>query len=254
MLIDSHCHLDFEVLERQLASVIQRAEAAGVGHFVVPAVTSERFDYLRQLAAAWPQISIAFGLHPYFIGAHTEQCLSLLETQLQSGGCCAVGEIGLDLQLANPQFEQQQWLFREQLCLAQSYRLPVIVHVRKAHDLVLLQLKRCGFTQGGIIHAFNGSQQQAARYVNEFGFKLGFGGAISYSRAKKLRRLAAELPLEWLVLETDSPDMPLVDFPDRPNEPARIANVLDYLVELRLESRQQLSEQLAGNTRQVLRL
>jgi TatD DNase family protein len=154
----------------------------------------------------YPLLKPAYGLHPMFLDQHRPIDLEMLEAYLASPKCLAVGEIGLDYFITRLNREAQAWYFEAQLSLAQNQRLPVILHIRKAYDPVLATLRRLRFKQGGIVHAFAGSEQQAKQFI-ELGFKLGFGGAMTYPRALKLRRLAATLPLSCLVLETDSPDM-----------------------------------------------
>ncbi|MBY4675632.1 TatD family hydrolase [Marinobacterium arenosum] len=240
MLIDTHCHLNFPVFSERRAEVITEAARQGVGKIVVPGVSAKGWAELLKMTESSDDLFPALGLHPCFISEHKDSDLRQLEEMLAGhrDSVVAVGEIGLDLFISDPQFEQQLALFEAQLALAERFELPVLLHVRKAHDQVLARLRRLKLQRGGIVHAFSGSRQQAEHYL-KLGFKLGFGGAISYSRATKLRRLAAELPLEALVLETDAPDMPLADYRDRPNEPARVRQVAELIASLRgIELRQ----------------
>ncbi len=145
-------------------------------------------------------------------------------------------------------------LFDAQISLANSINLPELLHVRKAHDQVLGVLKKYKFEAGGIVHAFNGSFVQAKRYTDEFGFKLGFGGAITYSRALKLRALVSQLPLTDIVLETDAPDMAIANMQQAYNQPANIKQISEVVFELRSESATEIEQQIESNTRQVLGL
>ena len=215
--IDSHCHLDAPEFAADRAAVRARAAARGVGHCVVPAVEVAHFDTVRQLAHQGGD-SYALGIHPLFVGRAQDSDLALLDAQLQAHGgdprLVAVGEIGWDSFVPelceSPLRERQEFFYREQLRLARKHRLPVILHVRRSADRLLHGLRAmqgAGGLCGGIAHAFAGSAQQAAEFLR-LGFKLGFGGALTYDRALQLRRLASTLPLAALVLETDAPDIP----------------------------------------------
>ncbi len=215
--IDTHCHLDADQF-KAVAGVI-RASAAinNVAHCVYPAVHPTNFEVVRKLAHALGD-SYALGIHPLYVKDTTEDDLALLDTalkaQIDDPRLVAVGEIGLDFFVPelnqSPLREKQIHFYREQLKLAKKYDLPVVMHVRKSADVLLKGLRDVAASQyswRGIVHAFNGSDQQAEAFIH-LGFKLGFGGAMTFERALQLRYLAATLPLEALVLETDSPDMP----------------------------------------------
>jgi len=214
--IDTHCHLDAQ--EFRGAAPVVRAQAAikNVASCVYPGVEVANFDAVRQLAHANGD-SYALGIHPLYVAQAADADLVTLDAQLaQYQGdprLVAVGEIGLDYFVSeltvSPARERQEYFYIEQLKLARRYGLPVILHVRRSADLLLKGLRAVGGGAGwhGIAHAFNGSEQQAHAFI-ALGFKLGFGGAMTYDRALQLRRLAATLPLDAIVMETDSPDMP----------------------------------------------
>lgn len=210
--IDTHCHLDeFEAHAGRDYQDRVRAEAArgGVAHCVVPAVELGNLDTVRALAHRHAD-SYALGIHPLFTGRAGDGDLDALaralEQHAQDPRLVAVGEIGLDFFVKDLDPARQAHFFREQLKLARRWKLPVILHTRRSVDKVLKGLRDVG-AEGGIAHAFNGSLQQARAFI-DLGFKLGFGGAVTFDRALQLRRLAAELPLESIVLETDAPDIP----------------------------------------------
>lgn len=209
-LIDSHCHLDFPDFDADRSQILDRARAAGVQRLVLAAISRQYWPRLWHVVEQYEGCYGTFGLHPYFLADHRPDDLAALRHQLeqhrQHPKLCALGEIGLDWQLAGLDRPQQQFYFEEQLKLAQAFDLPVILHVRKAHAEVIATLKRIPIPRGGIIHAFNGSFEQALEY-RKLGFLLGIGGAYSWPNAHKLRSLLPRLPLEQLVLETDSPDM-----------------------------------------------
>ncbi len=214
--IDSHCHLDAPEFAPDVAAVRARATANGVLHCVLPAVAVAHFDAVRRLAHAGGD-SYALGIHPLYVAQAQDNDLAQLDQQLgQYRGdprLVAVGEIGLDYFVpelcASPLRERQEYFYLEQLKLARRHDLPVLLHVRRSADRLLKGLRAVapGQTWLGIAHAFNGSASQAGAFI-ALGLKLGFGGALTFERALQLRRLAATLPLDAMVLETDAPDMP----------------------------------------------
>lgn len=217
--IDTHCHLDAPEFSHDVAEVCTRAHAAGVQHCVLPAVCAGNFDAVRTLAHRF-SYSYALGIHPLSVAHAQEQDLQTLDDELalrqSDPRLIAVGEIGLDYFVPELQsaamHERQEFFYRAQLKLARKHDLPVILHVRRSADKLLKHLREIGQGQPvgvwrGIAHAFNGSEQQAAEFI-KLGFKLGFGGAVTFEPALQLRRLATELPLDALVMETDSPDIP----------------------------------------------
>lgn len=207
--IDSHCHLDAAEFDADRQAVRDSARSAGVGLCVLPAVEAANFDAVRLLAHTHGDV-YALGIHPLYTPQAQAQDLQTLDQQLRlhrsDKRLVAVGETGLDGWVPGLDMATQQRFYTAQLQLARLHRLPVILHVRRSADLLLKGLRQTP-VQGGIAHAFNGSLQQARQFI-DLGFKLGFGGALTYERALQLRRLATELPLEALVLETDSPDIP----------------------------------------------
>lgn len=216
MWIDTHCHLDAPELGADHALALSlrgRAAALGVGLCVIPAVERSNFDTVRELAHRLGD-AYALGIHPLCVPQAQESDLQALDTALaehrDDPRLVAVGEIGLDFfvpALCTPAMrERQAFFYRAQLRLARQHGLPVIVHVRRSADMLLKHLRELP-TGGGIAHAFNGSDQQAQAFLG-LGFKLGFGGACTFEPARQLRRLAAELPLSAVVLETDAPDIP----------------------------------------------
>lgn len=214
--IDTHCHLDAAEFQPDACAVRARAAGKQVVHCVLPAVEVAGFDAVRRLAHAGGD-SYALGIHPLSVRLAQDDDLARLEEQLQrhrdDPRLVAVGEIGLDYFVpelnASPLRERQEYFYRAQLRIARQHGLPVILHVRRSADQLLKGLREVGNGGAwcGIAHAFNGSSSQAFEFI-KLGFKLGFGGALTYERALQLRRLAASLPLEAIVLETDAPDMP----------------------------------------------
>ncbi|QPN32433.1 MULTISPECIES: TatD family hydrolase [unclassified Diaphorobacter] len=210
--IDTHCHLD-EFADHGGAALADaeraRAAQAGVAHCVLPAVELANLQAVRDLAHRHGD-SYALGIHPLFTPVAGDEDLPALARALEQyqddPRLVAVGEIGLDLFVPHLDLGRQQHFYRAQLQLARRFDLPVILHVRRSADQLLKALRELP-VRGGIAHAFNGSLQQAQAFI-DLGFKLGFGGAVTFDRALQLRRLATELPLDALVVETDAPDIP----------------------------------------------
>jgi TatD DNase family protein len=207
--IDTHCHLDAAEFDADRDGVVAAARSAGVRTIVLPAVDAGNFDRVRELAHRH-RLAYALGIHPMCTGdagaADLAALRAALEAHRDDPRLVAVGEIGLDHFVPGLDRERQAGIFAAQLGLAREFGLPVLLHVRRAIDSVLKQL-RTRPVQGGIAHAFNGSEQQAAAFV-ELGFRLGFGGALTFDRALRIRRVAAAVPLEAIVMETDAPDIP----------------------------------------------
>jgi len=232
MFIDTHCHLDAAEFGDTQALLINEALAAGVGTIVIPSVDASNFATVKKICEQHSQCAPAFGIHPMYAERATPADLDLLRQYIQQHHPVAVGEVGLDFFAENFDQKQQEYYFSAQLKLAQEFNLPVLLHIRKAQDTILKHLRRTP-VRGGIAHAFNGSPQQAAEFI-KLGFKLGFGGAMTYPRATRLRELAATLPLDSIVLETDSPDIPPAFLQrGQPNRPGYLPRIAETLAELR---------------------
>ncbi|MCG7368164.1 TatD family hydrolase [Pantoea sp. ACRSH] len=246
---DTHCHFDFPPFAGDERASIARAAEAGVERIIVPAVEASRFARIVSLAAQHPALYAALGLHPIAIDRHEEAHLEQLEHWLrqQPAKLTAIGEIGLDLYMDNPQFARQEFLLDAQLRLAKRYDLPVIMHSRRTHDKLALHLRRHDLPRRGVVHGFAGSLQQAQAFI-KLGYAIGVGGTLTYERASKTRNTLAQLPLDALLLETDAPDMPLHGFQGEPNRPERARLVWQTLCELRPEPPQAIAEALWRNT------
>jgi TatD DNase family protein len=215
--IDTHCHLDAaEFGDLGAADAMrQAAREQGVTHCVIPAVQAANWDTVRHLALRWGD-SYCLGIHPLFVPQAQEADLQALQRYIaqhrNDARLVALGEIGLDFfvpALCTPDLrEKQEHFLQAQLRIAEAAGLPVVLHVRRSADRLIKHLRALRPAAGwrGIAHAFNGSMVQAQAFV-ELGFKLGFGGALTFERALQLRRLVQTLPLDALVLETDAPDI-----------------------------------------------
>ncbi|HAF45326.1 MAG TPA: DNAase [Gallionellaceae bacterium] len=249
--VDTHCHLDAAEFGDRQADIVRDAAAAGVVRIVAPSVALSNFDIVRTLCKQYPGCFPAYGIHPMYTDAATPNDLQILRDYLQQHRPVAIGEIGLDFFI--PHYDQtcQEHFFVEQLKLAREFDLPVLLHIRRAQDTILKHLRQIR-VQGGIAHAFNGSRQQADEFI-KLGFKLGFGGAMTYPRATRLRDLAATLPLESIVLETDAPDIP-PDFLEKglPNEPKYLPRIAQTLAELRGMPLEEVARATAANSIAVM--
>jgi TatD DNase family protein len=256
MLIDTHCHIDAPEFDLDRHAVLEAAFATGVDKVVIPAVCANNFSEVIALSKQYAPCYYALGWHPMYIEAAKPDDLPALSQQVSQqlahdNKLVAIGEIGLDLFATTQNLETQTHYFVEQLKIAQQFDLPVILHVRRAVDEVLKQLRRYR-VRGGIAHAFNGSLQQAEMF-QQLGFKLGFGGAMTYHRALKIRALAQQLPLESIVLETDAPDIPpeWLGHGGR-NSPKELVKIAEILAELKGMPVSQIIEITGKNSLQIL--
>lgn len=239
MLIDAHCHLNFPDFDADREAVFERARAAGVGHFVVPGTTRQRWSNVLALGKR-DDVSVCLGLHPYFIDEHRDTDLEALEEALDaSPGVVAVGECGIDARFEES-WDAQWHYFDAQLHLAKKRALPVVIHCVQANDKVAKCLRQLDLPAGGLIHAFAGSPEQAQKFL-DLGFVLGLGGAVTFERAKRLHRAVKSLPDDGYVLETDSPDMPLAGRQGERNEPASVAQLCRVVADIREQSPKQVA-------------
>ena len=261
MWIDTHCHLDAPEFSGSLPSIIAAAKEKNVQAILLPAVKVADCQHVRELAAQYggeiPGLVYTLGIHPLYTNqAHVED-IALLEEQINQSlsdrRFVGIGEIGLDYFVEGLDPHKQEYFFHAQLDLAQKYQLPVVLHVRRSQDAILKALRRRKIP-GGIAHAFNGSFQQAEQFI-ELGFKLGFGGAATYERALQIRRLLTELPLDSIVTETDSPDIPpawLREEGNPFNEPAFVVRIAKELAAIRGISDAEFASAAWRNTMEVL--
>ncbi|WP_136797840.1 MULTISPECIES: TatD family hydrolase [Desulfosediminicola] len=250
-LVDTHCHLDIERHFPDYETVIRGAEDVGVTDFVLAGVVRSGWSRMFMLGKSHSQLHVAPGLHPMYLHQHQRADLVKLKALAGNGHCVAIGEVGLDYFVKNLDHKMQQELFEAQVDIAKTYNLPLLLHIRKAHDQVLATLRRKRFDNGGIVHAFSGSYQQACHFI-KLGFTLGICGTVTYDRALKIRRLATELPLKALVLETDAPDIPPMSHRGENNLPEYLPEILDCLAELRSEGKDEIARQTSLNAGRVL--
>lgn len=233
-LIDTHTHLDFPDFDSDRREVLAHSRELGVSRMVVLGVYQQNWQRVWDLVQADEGLFAAFGLHPVYLEDHRPADLIELGdwlTRLHGHRqVCAVGEIGLDYFIETLDRDRQQPLFEAQLKLAVDFQLPALLHVRRSHAAVIATLKRIRLPRGGIIHAFAGSREEACEYI-KLGFKLGLGGAATWPQALRMHKVLAQLPLDAVVLETDSPDMPPAMYPGQRNSPQHLPDICTALAE-----------------------
>ncbi len=249
-LIDTHCHLDAAEFDAERAALMQKVDAGRTALMVVPAVERANFGAVASVCREFPGCAPAYGIHPLYVDRARLEDLDALRETLRRAPAVAVGEIGLDRQVEPRDETLQDVYFVEQLKIAHAFDLPVLLHVRKAIEPILGRLREIRVA-GGIAHAFNGSRQQAEEFI-KLGFKLGFGGAMTYPGAKRIRALAATLPLDAIVLETDAPDIPPVWKVGGRTTPDDLPRIAAALAELRGVSVDAIAAATSANAFAVL--
>lgn len=252
-LIDTHCHIDVEEFRKDFEVIVTQARLRGIETMVMPGVDRQGWARLIALSRKDDGLLAAPGLHPLYMTRHHPCHLQELKELARQYRLTAIGEIGLDYHVAGIDRNMQQQLFEAQLRIAEEAALPVLLHVRKAHDQVLATLRRKRFQQGGSVHAFSGSHQQACQYI-KLGFVVGLCGTLTYDRARRIRAIAAQLPQEALVLETDAPDIPLAAHRGERNLPEYLSEVCTIVAEIRKEEPSAVARYTTANARRVLRL
>lgn len=247
---DTHTHLDYlaENLSLSIPQLVENAKQQHVERMLIVAVFAKNFEKVTACTRQMPEnLAYGLGLHPLYIAQHKRAHLDLLEKRLsEKDPCCtAIAEIGLEKgveAVCTPELWRKQCEFLEtQLAFAKRFNLPVNLHSRKSHDQLSVFLKKAQLPKTGVVHGFAGSYDQAKRFV-DLGYKIGVGGTITYERANKTREAIRKLPLESLLLETDSPDMPVFGFQGEPNRPERLKVSFQALCELRTESPEMIAE------------
>lgn len=253
-LIDSHTHLDFADFDDDRQALLAQSRALGVRRMVVLGVYQRNWQRVWDLVQSDPDLHAAFGLHPVYLDEHQPDDLRQLADWLSRLAghrqLCAVGEFGLDYYLPSLDRDRQQHLFEAQLQLASDFQLPALLHVRRSHAPVIASLKRFKLQRGGIIHAFAGSREEAQEYI-KLGFKLGLGGAATWPQALRMHKVIAGLPLDAVVLETDSPDMAPAMYPGQRNSPAHLPAICAALAAIMAISPEQLAATSTANACQL---
>jgi TatD DNase family protein len=249
VIVDSHCHLDDPEFDRDREAVVARARAAGVQAQIVPAIDRGTWEKTREACSVASGLYPAYGLHPLLLAKHREEHLEELATWIERERPKAVGECGLDYFVDGLDPATQRFYFRRQLEIARDFALPVIVHARRAFEEAIAELRRLPGLRG-VVHSWSGSEEQA-RQLFSMGFCLGLGGPVTYERAKRIRRVAAGMPLEFLLLETDAPDQPDSGRRGERNEPAHITTVLECIARLRGVEPDEIAAATTANARRL---
>jgi TatD DNase family protein len=253
-LIDTHTHLDFDDFDADRQAVLSHCQQLGVERVVVLGVYQRNLQRAWDLALSEPQVYAALGLHPIYLDEHLPEHLQDLRDRLAAAAghpkLCAVGEIGLDYYVESLNRERQQTVFESQLQMAADFNLPALLHVRRSHADTIAILKRFKLKRGGIVHAFAGSREEAKEYI-KLGFKLGLGGAATWPQALRMHRVIAELPLDSVVLETDSPDMAPAMYPGQRNSPEHLPDICTALSDLMNIAAERLAQASTDNAKEL---
>lgn len=252
-LFDSHAHLDAPEFDADRVEVIAAAHRVGVQDMLVPAIDASSWPALHALCESHPGLHPAYGLHPMYLDRHSDNDLRALESWLHAHPARAVGECGLDFHDDALDRERQLHFLRAQLQLAHDFDLPLVLHARGAFEQVILELRRFTGALRGVVHSFSGSAEQARR-LWDMGFLTGIGGPVTHERARRLRKLVAGMPLEFLLLETDSPDQPDAAHRGRRNEPALLTEVLRCISRLRDQPETEIADATTANGRRLFAL
>jgi TatD DNase family protein len=251
-LLDSHSHFDAAEFDPDRAQAHARALAAGVARQIVPAVDAAGWPKLKTACSQFAGLFPAYGLHPMYLESHRPGHLRELRDWIEREQPVAVGECGLDYFVEGLDADAQGSYFEGQLELAREFDLPVIVHARRAVDAVIAAIRKIDGLHG-VVHSFSGSAEQAAQ-LHKLGFLLGIGGPVTYERANRLRGIVATMPLEQLLLETDSPDQPGAAHRGQRNEPAFLPEVLDAVAGLRGIEPSELAAATTANAERLFNL
>ncbi len=252
-LIDTHIHFDDDRFDHDREIAYNNSISAGVTAMVIPATTQKRWDKIFSLAEQYQNIYPTAGLHPAYIEEHTDKHLDLLKIKLQHPACVALGECGLDGFIKGLDYKKQQKFFTAQVSLAAELKLPLIIHARNAVQDVTQTIKTDGNQTSGVIHSYNGSLQQAEQLI-ELGFLLSFGGAITYDRAKRLKKVVKALPIESMMVETDAPDQTVQSHSGERNEPAWLNEVVSTIADIKNISPKAVTIASNANARRLFNL
>jgi len=251
-LIDSHCHLDFEVFDNDRPEVLQRAKDNNISDIVIPGTEKIFWDRIKQLCENQPHLHACYGLHPYWVNNKNTQDIHALDTYIESNRPVALGECGLDFRPQQADKKTQLTFFEAQLNIANNHRLPLVIHSVKATETVIQMIKKFK-NLSGMIHSYSGSTEQARQLI-DLNFYISLGGSLTYDHAKKIKKVAKEIPLTSLLLETDSPDQPDQKNSGKRNEPAYLINTLDVISKLRNEQREVIARQTTLNAKTLFNI
>jgi len=252
MIIDSHCHIDFEIFDDDRQQVLERGRNVNVTKIIVPGVMQSSWNRIKICCEQNTGLYPCYGLHPYYIDKHQLQDLNDLKNFIERNKPIAVGECGLDFYVKELDVDTQMFYFEQQLNIAQEFDLPVVIHARKSTQAVIDAIKKCSGLRG-MIHSYSGSYEQATQLI-KLGFYLSFGGPITYTGSSRLRKIVKQLPLESMLVETDAPDQPVATAAGKRNEPAFIVDVIESMAELHNTSAINISKITANNAIKLFKL
>jgi len=250
-LIDSHCHLDFEIFDRDREQVLQRAKNQHITDIIIPGTESRYWQRILKLCNN-QNLHACYGLHPYWINSHTKKDLTKLDHYIDDNKPVAIGECGLDFRPQQANKEVQIEYYEAQLDIAAHHQLPVVIHSVKATESIIKSIKKHK-NLTGMVHSFSGSVEQAKKLI-DLNFYIGISGSVTYDSAKKMRAVANAIPITSLLLETDSPDQADSKNKNNRNEPAYLINTLDTITELREETREKIALQTTLNTKRLFNI
>ncbi len=254
MWIDSHTHLNDQAFKEDYPLVIESAVNGGVSTMVVVGYDLDSSRRAVELADSYPMLWAAVGIHPQDARLWDDEVALSLEELLKKPKVVALGEIGLDYHYLDTPKKDQHQAFLEQLQLAREYNKPVIIHNREAHQdtFSLINEVQLG-PAGGVMHCFSGSREMAAQFL-KMGLHISFTGVITFTNAEKLRSVAAEIPLDRLLVETDCPYLSPYPFRGRRNEPMRVVTVGEKLAEIKQLPVEEIMQATATNTRSLFQI
>lgn len=251
-LVDAHCHLDFEVFDPDRLQVLQRAADKNISDIIIPGTQKKYWQRIRSLCSTHDNLHACYGLHPYWVKQHDPRDIAQLGHFIEANKPVALGECGLDFRPQQANKALQLEFFEAQLTLAKEYQLPVVIHSVNATETIIQTLKKHK-NLTGMIHSYSGSLEQAKQLI-DLNFYISIGGSVTYERANKIKKVAANIPLTSLLVETDAPDQPDFLHSDKRNEPAFLINTVETIAALRKSNSEEISRQTTTNAKHLFRL
>ena len=259
-LIDTHCHLDFEVFDIDRAEVMQRADENSISDIIIPGTEKNYWDRVKNLCSMHsreqpsgrPKLHACYGLHPYWVTDNNRQDIELLKRYIDINKPIAIGECGLDFRPQHTDKKTQLYFFETQLNIAADAGLPVVIHSVRATGAVIQSIKKVK-PLSGMIHSYSGSAEQARQLI-DLNFYISLGGSVTYDNASKIKRVAKDIPLTSLLLETDAPDQPGQKNQGTRNEPAYLVDTLEVISELREQPTEAIAIQTTSNAKTLFNI
>ncbi len=251
-LIDSHCHLDFDVFDTDRTEVLQRARDNNISDIIIPGTEKIYWRRISRLCEKYPQLHACYGLHPYWLNRHCKQDIEQLKNYIENNSPVALGECGLDFRPQQSDKNTQLYFFEAQLSLAENNQLPVVIHSINATETVIQSIKKFKNLHG-MIHSYSGSSEQARQLI-DLNFYISLSGSVTYNNAKKIQKVAKDIPLNSLLVETDAPDQPDLKNAHIRNEPAFLINTVKTIAKIRKQPVDMITTQSSGNAKKLFKL